>query len=333
MEQFGKDVDAGRGGHALDQLGGGGTAGRLAQEEKGLEFGGGGQRSATVGSRSRGEAEEGLASSAAGTVPAGAAAGGARTGCAKSRGTATRSPMVVYAAKSSCTAAISPTCRTECPKEGSEEGLSSRDPHPAHGLRSLARAEMDSRARESGSDAAVRSTDADALLSRCSAASLGYLVDPVSAHFLSPAQRRQPPPASRRPPLINIGTHARTWAVDRLVAQFLALHHHPHLGPGDRRCQVLSLGAGTDSRFWRFRQQYADAQIPWPCARWVELDFPEATATKVRAVATQPDLKRWLRHTHSPASPASDPNDITIGEKGEAAPPRRRRRNTGADPP
>ncbi|GAA5991652.1 hypothetical protein JCM10908_001074 [Rhodotorula pacifica] len=155
-------------------------------------------------------------------------------------------------------------------------------------------------ATSTGADAAVRSTDSDALYSRHCAASLGYFSDPFSLHFLSPSQRRS---AEKRPPLINIGTHARTWAVDQLVHQFIDANapvDQVGLSSSKGRCQVLSLGAGTDSRFWRFRKAWHDRAggggqgVDWPCAKWVEVDFPEATATKARAISTKPDLKKWL---------------------------------------
>lgn len=136
-------------------------------------------------------------------------------------------------------------------------------------------------------DAAVRSTDSDALVSRHCAHSLGYLDDPAATHFLSPSQRRA---HEHRPPLINIGTHARTWAVDTLVDQFLDAHSRDDQPPG----QVVSLGAGTDSRFWRLKKKRQHHAKPWPCANWVEVDFPEQTAPKARAIATKPDLNQWL---------------------------------------
>ncbi|GAA5842037.1 hypothetical protein JCM9279_002763 [Rhodotorula babjevae] len=134
-------------------------------------------------------------------------------------------------------------------------------------------------------DAAVRSTDTDALVSRCCAASLGYLDDNLSPAFLSPNQRRN---LDRRPPLINLGTHARTWAVDRLVADFLLVAQVGH------QCQVVSLGAGTDSRFWRMRNLFDHQGRDWPCKHWVEVDFPEATSAKARAVASKPALRDAL---------------------------------------
>jgi [phosphatase 2A protein]-leucine-carboxy methyltransferase len=45
----------------------------------------------------------------------------------------------------------------------------------------------------------------------------------------------------RKPPLINVGTHHRTVALDLVVDRFLE--------EGGK--QVVSLGAGSDTRFWR----------------------------------------------------------------------------------
>ncbi|GAA5974771.1 hypothetical protein JCM11641_007259 [Rhodosporidiobolus odoratus] len=141
----------------------------------------------------------------------------------------------------------------------------------------------------SSADTAVRSTDLDALLSRVSASQSGYSSDPFSPLFLPPAQRRNP---DKRPPLINIGTHARTWAVDRLVEQFLI-----NTGVGEGQVQVLSMGAGTDTRFWRLRRRWEEEKErlgKWRCRRWVEVDFPEATGSKARVVSSKAELKGML---------------------------------------
>lgn len=139
-------------------------------------------------------------------------------------------------------------------------------------------------------DSAVRSTDSDALLSRISAAKQGYLVDSFAPLFLTPAQRRS---TERRPPLINIGTHARTWAVDELVDQFVR-SEKPESDGG--KVQVLNLGAGTDTRFWRMRKRWSEleGEESWPVRKWVEVDFPEATSTKARTIATKAELKGAL---------------------------------------
>ncbi|GAA6013679.1 hypothetical protein JCM10207_004817 [Rhodosporidiobolus poonsookiae] len=135
-------------------------------------------------------------------------------------------------------------------------------------------------------DAAVRSTDSDALLSRVSCHSLGYFNDPDGLLFLSPAQRRS---SERRPPLINIGTHARCWAVDQLVQQHVGAQNS-----STQPVQVLSLGAGTDSRFWRLRRQAEQQGWEWKCRRWVEVDFAEATGAKARTVSGKAELKSRL---------------------------------------
>ena len=108
-------------------------------------------------------------------------------------------------------------------------------------------------------DEAVRTTDDDAAASRLyattfilpsmsksgwlgrSAVNLGYLNDPFVSHLYRPKYGESSQSGSRKPPLINVGTHHRTWAIDLLVDQFLE--------KGGR--QIVSLGAGSDTRFWR----------------------------------------------------------------------------------
>jgi [phosphatase 2A protein]-leucine-carboxy methyltransferase len=91
------------------------------------------------------------------------------------------------------------------------------------------------------SDGAVRQTDSDAALARLSAVRKGYLNDRFISSLVPRAQL-QP----LRPPLINIGTYVRSEAIDRLVEQWLELSK----GEG-QLCQIVSLGAGNDTRFWR----------------------------------------------------------------------------------
>ena len=90
-------------------------------------------------------------------------------------------------------------------------------------------------------DGAIRETDNDAAVARLSAVRKGYLDDPY-VKYLIPRAHLLPP----RPPLINIGTYIRTTALDSLIYQWLHLS-----GNAGRQCQIVSLGAGSDSRFWR----------------------------------------------------------------------------------
>ena len=104
--------------------------------------------------------------------------------------------------------------------------------------------------RTHGPDEAIRATDDDAAASRRSAVGLGYLTDPFVS-ILSPPpstiSSSSSPYASgsaRKPPLINIGTHHRTWAIDTLVDRFFD-------AAGEKRGQLVGLGAGSDTRFFR----------------------------------------------------------------------------------
>ena len=90
-------------------------------------------------------------------------------------------------------------------------------------------------------DAPIRLTDTDAALARLSAVQKGYLQDPFVKHLV-PRAHLQPP----RPPLINVGTYIRSSAIDKLVEGWLLLAEHEN-----KQCQIVSLGAGSDTRFWR----------------------------------------------------------------------------------
>lgn len=52
--------------------------------------------------------------------------------------------------------------------------------------------------------------------------------------------------SGRKPPLINVGTHHRTYALDLVVDRFFESCER-----AGKRGQVVSLGAGSDTRFWR----------------------------------------------------------------------------------
>ena len=135
-------------------------------------------------------------------------------------------------------------------------------------------------AEERTGDDAIRSTDEDASASRASSVSLGYLQDPFASLFVRRVQRR--------PPLINVGTFLRTWALDTLVARFL----DTVVGAG-LRAQIVSLGAGTDTRFFRLATADAAAQA-LALARYVEIDFAETTARKARTIMSQASLRQCL---------------------------------------
>ncbi|TCD61951.1 carboxy methyl transferase for protein phosphatase 2A [Steccherinum ochraceum] len=130
-------------------------------------------------------------------------------------------------------------------------------------------------------DAAIRQTDTDAAVARFSAVQKGYLYDPYLKHLLPRGAQFQPP----RPPLINVGTHVRSHGIDKLVDKWLALCERD-----EKRCQIVSLGAGSDTRFWRI----ASGSHRGTISSYIELDFPENTTKKAIAIRRSKPLYELL---------------------------------------
>ncbi|KAI8944702.1 leucine carboxyl methyltransferase [Xylaria longipes] len=128
-------------------------------------------------------------------------------------------------------------------------------------------------------DAIIQGTDTDAAVSRMSAVDLGYLEDPYARFFIqAPAVGA----AVRRLPIINRGTYTRTTALDRLVGAFLSATE------GQER-QIVSLGAGTDTRIFRlFRGGNLSKLI------YHEVDFPTVTDRKYHVVRSTAGLSAVL---------------------------------------
>lgn len=201
----------------------------------------------------------------------------------------------------------------------SKGGRSRADPPPGStGATTVATASSPSTAAAaaSASDASIRTTDNDALASRLSALKAGYLdasKDKFSEYFLYGhefargsrvsnvnvnasgssggtnvnASTSLPlnPPINRRPPIINIGTSLRCETLDRLVEAFLL-----HNGPASK--QIVSLGAGSDARYWRIM---ANPQLEPHLAHYLELDFPQNITQKLYCIERFPSLREQLR--------------------------------------
>ncbi|PFH62358.1 hypothetical protein XA68_13952 [Ophiocordyceps unilateralis] len=121
----------------------------------------------------------------------------------------------------------------------------------------------------SAADAVVQDTDSDAAVSRLSAVQMGYLSDGYAESFVSG-------PAPRRLPIINRGTYVRTRALDLIVSSFLSHTDGPK--------QMLSLGAGTDTRPFRLLDQH---QLIYH-----ELDFAPTCRRKYSVACALPALAR-----------------------------------------
>lgn len=107
------------------------------------------------------------------------------------------------------------------------------------------RAPLDS-AEATDADAPVRATDNDAALARLSAVQKRYLIDPYISALVPRAHFQQP-----RPPLINIGTYLRAQGIDELVESWIRVAGQRAENEEDKKVQIVSLGAGSDTRFWR----------------------------------------------------------------------------------
>ncbi|RVE61161.1 hypothetical protein OJAV_G00168000 [Oryzias javanicus] len=140
--------------------------------------------------------------------------------------------------------------------------------------------------RKKSSDAAVQGTNDSSVLSKASAAARGYFRDVFIQHFVCKVVRRSP--------LINRGYYVRWRAVDHCVRRFLQTT--------DRcpRTQVLSLGAGFDSLFFRL---HADALLDRTSV--FELDFPDVAHRKAALISSSEPLKERLGCFSPPLSGTS----------------------------
>lgn len=126
-------------------------------------------------------------------------------------------------------------------------------------------------------DEIVQQTDNDASSSRMSAVELGYLDDRYARSFIP--QGKQVP---RRYPIINRGTYVRTTAIDTLVQRFL--RHEPQA-----RKQIISLGAGSDTRYFRLCANLEVSVV------YHELDFPQNIEAKKTAISRSDEMSAALR--------------------------------------
>lgn len=92
----------------------------------------------------------------------------------------------------------------------------------------------------------IRSTNDDALQSKLSAISAGYLLDDKDGLTKLIAGRGASKLLTKRQPIINRGSYARTTGIDRIVKDFIGWSD-------SRSCQIISLGAGSDSRYFELK--------------------------------------------------------------------------------
>ncbi|KAF9890319.1 hypothetical protein FE257_005985 [Aspergillus nanangensis] len=133
------------------------------------------------------------------------------------------------------------------------------------------------------------------VVSRLSAVRLGYLEDAFAPLLTSPDLE------TRRLPIINRGTYVRTTAIDHLVNQFLS-------NTPQQKKQIISLGAGTDTRIFRLLSSSPDLRHN---LIYHEIDFAVNTTAKIKFIRATPRLQQAL-------GLGSPENEITISEAGDA---------------
>ncbi|KAL9095381.1 MAG: hypothetical protein Q9165_002252 [Trypethelium subeluteriae] len=141
----------------------------------------------------------------------------------------------------------------------------------------LNQSDSDGEASKEAKDAVIQNTDQDAAQSRLSAVELGYLDDPFAKSFVQG-------PTVRRYPIINRGTYVRTTAIDHLIQRFLSA------SPSSQK-QIVSLGAGTDTRYFRLVRDNPSLRS---ILVYHELDFPTTTTAKVSNIQRNPYLRSFL---------------------------------------
>lgn len=83
---------------------------------------------------------------------------------------------------------------------------------------------------------------------------------------------------------MRVGSYVRTSAIDLLVTKFLLTY------PSSAK-QIVSLGAGTDTRFFRLLDLHPNVRLIYH-----EIDFPTNTGAKIAAIQRHPLLHRKLLH-------------------------------------
>ncbi|KAJ8283018.1 hypothetical protein COCON_G00055370 [Conger conger] len=140
------------------------------------------------------------------------------------------------------------------------------------------------RKKKHGKDTAVQGTNDSSVVSKVSAAAQGYFRDDFLKSFVCKV--------SRRAPLINRGYYVRWCAVDHCVKRFLRVTE------GCPRRQVLSLGAGFDSLYFRLQAEGAVERVVV-----YEVDFPDVARRKAALIKGSNHLKDALKDW-SPDSPS-----------------------------
>lgn len=138
-------------------------------------------------------------------------------------------------------------------------------------------------------DEAVRGTCEDASVCKRFAVSVGYWKDPYIQYFVRQAKERKAPE-------INRGYYARVQGVNLLLNHFLK--------KTECNCQIINLGAGLDTTFWRLKDENI---LP---KKYFEVDFPAIVARKLYNIKSKPPLSKPIMESHSGESLLIDSHSL-----------------------
>ncbi|XP_047389846.1 leucine carboxyl methyltransferase 1 isoform X2 [Sciurus carolinensis] len=127
-------------------------------------------------------------------------------------------------------------------------------------------------------DEGVRGTCEDASLCKRFAVSIGYWHDPYIQHLVRLTKERKAPE-------INRGYFARVHGVSQLLKAFLR--------KTECHCQILNLGAGMDTTFWKLKDEDL---LP---SKYFEVDFPMIVTRKLHNIKNKPLLSKPIIELHS----------------------------------
>ena len=129
------------------------------------------------------------------------------------------------------------------------------------------------------SNSAVIGTGNDAILCKLSCIQLKYFNDP----FISQLFKNK---KVRRSPIINRGYWVRVKTFDSLILNFL---NSKLTGNNDKK-QIISLGAGLDTTFFRLNYYY-NKIIKNNLSRYIEIDFIKTTLSKIKLITSDENKK------------------------------------------
>ncbi|XP_075437664.1 leucine carboxyl methyltransferase 1 [Ascaphus truei] len=138
-------------------------------------------------------------------------------------------------------------------------------------------------------DEAVRGTCDDASICKRFAVSIGYWKDPYIQYFVRQAKERKAPE-------INRGYYARVHGVNLLLDAFLRRT--------EGNCQIINLGAGLDTTFWRLKDENL---LP---KKYFEVDFPTIVARKLYNIKSKLPLSKPIMETHAGESLLIDAHSL-----------------------